>query len=126
MTTTETPITLTGHDRHRLLDDLWAVPGLGEHLASIEINARSRSSAQVFSTDEAIEASALQVAASTLDDPTFAIHSYADYDALYVNGLYRGVPLRVYAGFSEPAMRAVLAAAEPGKALELLAQAATR
>lgn len=126
MTTTETPITLTGHDRHRILDDLWAVPGLGEHLASIEVAARSRSSAQVFSTDEAIAVTALQVAVSILDDPTFEIHSYADYDALYVTGPYRGVPLLVFTGFREPALRAVLAVAEPGEALGLLAQAVTR
>lgn len=100
MTTTPT---LTGHARHRILDDLWAVTGLGEYICSIYVTATAMSAAQVYDTD-AVEAAALQVALDVLDESTITAHHYEGGSVhLRVTGSYRGVPLYVYAGFDDPA-----------------------
>lgn len=102
MTTTPT---LTGHARHRILDDLWAVTGLGEYICSIYVTATAMSAAQVYDTD-AVEAAALQVALDVLDESTITARHYEGGSVhLRVTGSYRGVPLYVHAGFDDPASR---------------------
>ncbi|HEX5402532.1 MAG TPA: hypothetical protein VFX16_09550 [Pseudonocardiaceae bacterium] len=107
MTTTVTQA-LTNLDKHRILADLWTVPGLGEHLANVEVSGYDRASAQVASRGDRTRVAALQVAASLLDGVTFEIHDYQDYTALYVLGAYRGVATLFYAGFHEEESRRLL------------------
>ena len=83
MTTT---VTLTGHDRHRILDDLWAVTGLGEHIHWVALDGR-RDMETHYYLDQDAHVAPLAIAYGLLDDP----HVWGDAKNVYVRGYYRGV-----------------------------------
>ena len=80
-----TTVTMTGHDRHRILDDLWAVTGLGDHIDWMAIKTDD-GVCQVYLTTDA-HVAPLFVAHGLLDDPK----TWASRGILYVRGDYRGV-----------------------------------
>jgi hypothetical protein len=83
MTTT---ITLTGHDRHRILDDLWAVAGLGDHIDWMAVKSDDTDSCSVYLKTDA-HVAPLSVAYGLLDDQR--TWTYGQF--VYLRGTYRGV-----------------------------------
>lgn len=80
-------ILLTGHDRHRILDDLWAVAGLGEHIHWMSVHADTQA-AGIHTYPEA-HVAPLAIAHGLLDNAHPWTPSYGG--KVYVSGRYRGV-----------------------------------
>lgn len=94
---TTTTIQLTGADRHRLLADLWAVTGLGEHIVWMTVDGRGPEESFVY-LDQDAHVAPLAIAHGLLDDRrVWATRSYdgrpVSRPAVYVSGSYRGVPV---------------------------------
>jgi hypothetical protein len=79
-------LTITGHDRHRILDDLWAVTGLGEHIDWMATKTGADEGCMVYIKTDA-HVAPLFIAHGLLDDP----ETWASHGILYVHGDYRGV-----------------------------------
>lgn len=112
MTTT---ITLTGRDRHRILEALWTVPELADDLTNVGVSASGDCDAQV-------DPRTLLAAFDLLATPTVKMFVASQGQIhITIRGQYRGIPMRIYTGlwgaadkdvarsFPEPS-RAMLAA----------------
>jgi hypothetical protein len=96
-------ITLTGHDRHRILDDLWAVTGLGDHIEWLVVDNRADYQSNLYLDREA-HVAPMAIVHGLLDDARAWTSKpiggkTAGSANVYVTGYYRGVP--IMASFTE-------------------------
>lgn len=78
-------ITLTGRDRGRILDDLWAVTGLADHITNVNV---ARDEMCHVELDTGAHVAPLLIARDLLDDLR---PPHANKGTLFLRGTYRGV-----------------------------------
>lgn len=97
-------------EQHRILADLYAVPGLGEHLSSVRSYRYGRAEAQLYGEPRQ-EGSALSVARDVFDKPIVKVHNVetnASAIHVYVEGTFRGVPIDLTSVVTDQASRDII------------------